>query len=92
MANQSVAGCTEAVHTAGKKEKLRIICHDVSESTKRLLADGSIDFTISQDIFRQGYLPLILLRELLQKNKLPDFDQANTNISIICSQNMKNIP
>ncbi len=91
MANQSIAGCTEAVHAAGKKGKLRIICHDISESTKRLLADGNIDFTISQDIFRQGYLPLILLREFLQKNKLPDFDQTSTNISIICSQNMENI-
>jgi len=88
MANQSVAGCTEAVNAAGKKGALRIICHDLSESTKRLLQNGSIDFTISQDIFSQGYLPLIYLRELLQKGKIPKFDQTDTNISIICSQNI----
>ena len=90
MANRSVAGCTEAVSAAGKKGTLRIICHDVSESTKRLLQNGSIDFTISQDIFHQGYLPLIYLRDILQKEKILEFDQTDTNISIICSQNMEN--
>lgn len=91
MANRSVAGCTEAVSTAGKKGTLRIICHDLSESTKRLLQNGSIDFTISQNIFQQGYLPLVYLRELLQKGNFPKFKQTDTNISIICSQNIENI-
>lgn len=91
MANRSVAGCTQAVNALGKKDDLRIVCHDISESTKRLLQEGSIDFTISQDIFRQGYLPLILLREYLQKGKLPELTSTNTHISIICSQNMDNL-
>lgn len=72
MANRSVAGCTQAVTALGKKEEMRIVCHDISESTKRLLQEGSVDFAISQDIFRQGYLPLVLLREYLQKGKLPE--------------------
>lgn len=87
MANRSVAGCTEAVKAAGKQGQLRIICHDTSESTKRLLLDGSIDFTISHDIFHQGYLPLIYLRHFLHKGQVPDQGETNTNISIICSQN-----
>lgn len=90
MANRSVAGCTEAVNTLGMKDSLKIICHDISESTKRLLQNGSIDFTISQDIFRQGYLPMIYLRDYLQKGKLPESEETNTNISIICSQNLEN--
>lgn len=90
MANRSVAGCTEAVNALGRKGKLRVICHDVAESTKRLLLDGSLDFTITQDIYRQGYLPLIYLREYLQKEKLPQSRDINTNISIICSQNLEN--
>lgn len=90
MANRSVAGCTEAVNTAGKKGQIRIICHDVAESTKLLLQDGSIDFIITQDIFRQGYLPLVYLREYLQKGKAPKSSGINTGISIICSQNIDN--
>lgn len=88
MANRSVAGCTQAVRALERKASLKIICHDFSESTRRLLADGSIDFTISQNIYQQGYLPLIFLREYLQKGKLPENTTQNTNISIICSENM----
>ena len=90
MANRSVAGCTEAVSTLGIKGSIKIICHDISEDTKRLLQNGSIDFTISQDIFRQGYLPMIYLRDYLQKGKLPATEETSTNISIICSQNIEN--
>lgn len=88
MANRSVAGCTQAVQALNRKARLRIICHDFSESTRRLLSDGSIDFTISQNIYQQGYLPLIFLREYLQKGKLPENTTQNTNISIICAENM----
>lgn len=88
MANRSVAGCTQAVDTAGKKGTLRIICHDISENTKRLLQNGSVDFSISQDLYTQGYLPLVLLREYLQKGRAPQPDQTATSIAIICSENM----
>lgn len=88
MANRSVSGCTEAVEAAGKKGDIRIICHDLARSTKLLLQDGSIDFTITQDIYRQGYLPLLFLREYLQKKKLPSKEESRPQISIICSQNL----
>lgn len=88
MANRSVAGCTQAVLAMNRKSRLKIVCHDFSESTRRLLSDGSIDFTISQNIYQQGYLPLIFLREYLQKGKLPENTTQNTNISIICAENM----
>lgn len=89
MVNRSVSGCSEAVRTAGKKGKLRIICHDLPESTKFLLRDGSIDFTITQDIYQQGYLPLAFLREYLQKKIKPDSFNITSRMSIICSQNIE---
>lgn len=89
MVNRSVSGCAEAVRTAGKKGKLRIICHDLPESTKFLLKDGSIDFTITQDIYQQGYLPLAFLREYLQKKIDPAAFDITTRMSIICSQNIE---
>ena len=88
MANRSVAGCTKAVETAQKKGEIRIICHDMSEHTKSLLLDGTIDFSISQDLHRQGYLPLIYLRDYLHKQKLPPTQDTAANISILCSQNL----
>ena len=47
-----------------------------------------VDLAISQDIYRQGYLPLVLLRELLQKGKQPEPDTARPNISIYCAENV----
>lgn len=88
MANQSVAGCTEAIHAAQRKERVRVICHDISESTKRLLRSGDVDLAISQDMYQQGYLPLILLRELLQKGKTPAPEPSGSNISIFCAENL----
>lgn len=88
MANRSVSGCAEAVRAAGKKGEVRVICHDLSQSTKLLLQNGSVDFAITQNIYRQGYLPLIVLREYLQKNKLPADEESHPQISIICSQNL----
>lgn len=88
MANQSVAGCTEAIHAATPKTRIQVICHDISESTKRLLRSGDVDLAISQDIYQQGYLPLILLRDLLQKGKSPAAQQPGSNISIFCAENL----
>lgn len=88
MANNSVAGCAKALETAGKKGKVRLVVHDLSESTRQLLESGHIDFTISQDFYRQGYLPLKCLRELLHLGRQPEIYQTNTRISVICSQNM----
>ncbi|MGI6008113.1 MAG: LacI family DNA-binding transcriptional regulator [Ruminococcus sp.] len=88
MANRSVAACTKAVEAAGRKGQIHVVCHDISEHTQTLLKNGDIDFSISQDLFRQGYLPLIYLRDYLHKDKYtPDFDN-NPQISIVCSQNL----
>nr|WP_300184332.1 LacI family DNA-binding transcriptional regulator [uncultured Agathobaculum sp.] len=89
MVNRSVTGCTDALRQAGAIGRIHVVAHDVSARTKLLLQEGSLDFTITQDMVRQGYLPLILLRELLQKGTQPQEDQLSTRISIICSQNIE---
>ena len=88
MANRSVAACTRAVDDAGLKGKIHVVCHDISEHTQVLLRNGDIDFSISQDLFRQGYLPLIYLRDYLHKGKYSPDLENNPQISIICSQNL----
>ena len=88
MVNRSVTGCTDALRQAGAVGRIHVVAHDVSARTKLLLQEGSLDFTITQDMVRQGYLPLILLRELLHKGVQPQEDQLSTRISIICSQNI----
>ena len=88
MVNRSVTGCTDALRQAGMTDRIRVVAHDLSARTKLLLQEGSLDFTITQDMYRQGYLPLMLLRDLLHKGVRPQEDQIGTSISIICSQNI----
>ena len=53
-----------------------------------MLREGTLDLTITQDMFRQGSQPLILLCDLLQLGTQPGRDQLATSISIICAQNI----
>lgn len=88
MANRSVSGCIKAVEDLNRAGKLRIICHDMSDRTKTYLQSNIIDFSISQDLFQQGYQPLVCLHEFLHHGKIPPHLKLNNNISIICSQNI----
>lgn len=88
MANRSVSGCIKAIENAERKGSVHVVCHDMSEQTKMFLKNGDIDFSISQDLYRQGYLPLIYLREYIQKNKpIPASDTAS-GIALLCSENL----
>ena len=88
MANRSVTGCVDAVKAAGMAGKIRIIAHDMSPRRKTMLREGSLDLTITQDLYRQGYQPLMLLCDLLQKQQQPPADQQSASISIICAENI----
>lgn len=88
MANHSVTGCADAIRAAGRQGQIRVISHDLTDETKHLLQRGEIDFAIAQNIYQQGYRPLIVLRELLQKGIRPALDSNRPAIEIVCSENM----
>ena len=88
MANRSVTGCIDAVKAAGMTGQIRVIAHDMSPRRRQMLREGSLDLTITQDLYRQGYQPLMLLCDLLQKQQEPETDLQSTNISIICAENL----
>lgn len=86
MANRSVTGCVEAIRDAGRQGEIHVISHDITDSRRRLLQRGELDFVISQDLHRQGYRPLVILQEYLQKHISPC--QEIPPIGIVCSENM----
>lgn len=88
MANHSVSACAAAIAAAGKKGSVHVICHDINDSVRQLLLDGSIDFTIPQNFVQQGYAPLVLLRDLLRKGTLANADRLNGQIDILCAENL----
>ena len=88
LANLHVSGCVEAVRAAGRQGQLRVICHDINESVRRLLLEGSVDFTIPQDFRQQGYLPPFLLRDALRRGQLPPASRQDGQMSILCAENV----
>ena len=88
MANHSVSACAAAIKSAGKKGMVHVVCHDINESIRHLLLDGSVDFTIPQNFIQQGYAPLMLLRDLVRKKNPVDLNRFNTQIDILCAENL----
>lgn len=87
MANHSVTGCVEAVRDMGLSGKVHIVSHDLTDSTRRLLKSGEIDFTIAQNIYQQSYQALMTLREYVQRHTLPRTEQ-HAPIEIVCAENL----
>lgn len=79
----------DALKAADMDQQVRVIAHDMSLRRKQMLLDGSLDLTITQDMFRQGNQPLRLLADLLQKNIQPENSNEGSKISIICAQNIE---
>lgn len=90
MANLSVSGCCAAIQRAGKTGRVHVICHDINESVRKLIRSGAVDFTIPQDLNRQGYVPLLLLRDYLRKKDPLQFRQFQGQINILCAENLEN--
>ena len=89
MANHSVAGCAEAIRATGHNGRLHVISHDLTDETRRLLQKKEIDFTIAQNIYLQGYQPLMILRDYIQMNIVPQTVAAQSAIEIICAENLE---
>lgn len=88
MANENIVACTEAVAASGRKDRIMIVGNDLTAETRRLLAEGRIDFIIKQDIYWQGYQPVILLKNLILSPESPVEPISFTEISVVNSENM----
>lgn len=88
MANESVPACVEAVKKAGLAGRLRLVCHDLSDTTAQYLRDGTVDFVIGQNLYRQGYLPVSMLADLLIAGKPPRCEVEYTRTHIVNAENI----
>jgi len=66
---------------------IRIVCYDRIPETLELLRKRIINFTITQDPFMQGYLPVKLLFDHLFNGTLPEASRIHTRISILTAEN-----
>ena len=88
MANEDIGSAAKAIKEVYPNKKIPLVTHDISEEIEGLLIDGVLDFTISQDLFEQGYKPIIILSDYLFSDMLPSDDLVYTETNIITSQNI----
>ena len=83
-----VSGVGEALKTLGKHKAIKLICHDLVESTVKLMREGVIDFTMGQDPFYQGYKSVKLIFEYLISGNKPESAFIQTKIDIRSRSNI----
>ena len=89
MANESVPACAEAIKRSGRREKIMVVGNDLSAATRKLLRDGTVDFIIEQNMYWQGYQPVLLLKNQILSPQPPKSPFLFTDISVINAENMR---
>lgn len=82
------SGLGKALKILGLEKSIKVISHDFVQGTIELVKERVIDFTIGQDPFRQGYLPVRILFDYLMSGKVPSEDFIRTNIDIRTEENI----
>lgn len=89
MANESVPGCVDAVEVAGLTGQIHIVCNDLPQYTVRYLKEGRVDFSIGQNMYRQGYESISTLQDYIIANKIPNQNTSNPPLLIINAENIE---
>ena len=75
-------GLGNALKICKKAKKVKIISHDLVPPVVELLNEGIITFTIGQDPYMQGALPIKILFNYIFKKQYPEQEKFYTNIDI----------
>jgi LacI family transcriptional regulator len=86
ITGRGIRGACEALK-ALKFDRVRVVCFDAQPETGELLREGRVDFTITQDPYQQGYLPIKLLYEYFFMNRKPENTIYHTQLRIMTSEN-----
>lgn len=72
------------------KDKIKVVCHDMSSATMKHVMSGDIYATLSQDEFAQGYNPVIYLFNHIVANWEPPNPRLLTDLKLITKNNYSN--
>lgn len=75
-------GIAKALVESNQSHAVTMICFDLVPEIMRLVKDNVIDYTIGQDPFLQGYMPIKLMYEYLVLGINPTQSKYFTNIDI----------
>ena len=77
-----------ALAQSGRAGGVHMICHDMLPETVRSVREGVVDFTIGQEAFKQGYLPVEIFRDYHMFGRKPAVDRLYTRIDIRSRENI----
>ncbi|MDR3645494.1 MAG: substrate-binding domain-containing protein, partial [Clostridia bacterium] len=83
-----VEGGIRAVNELGSDRRLRIITFDATPAIRENLENGTIAFTICQQPYRQGYLPVQILADYLVSGAKPATEYTYMDIEIKLRNNI----
>lgn len=76
-----------ALVDAGKAGKVKLVCHDLVDTTMEAMQRGIVSSTISQDPYSQGHDPVIYLYNYLVAGALPPRPRMITKMDRITKEN-----
>lgn len=89
----ATAGCFkemgEAIKLMDRENKIAFAGYDFYPEVIELVKEGVMDFTIGQNLFAQGYEPIMIIFDLIFKNKKPSKEQLFTNLDIRVKWNIE---
>ncbi|MCD8139136.1 MAG: substrate-binding domain-containing protein [Planctomycetaceae bacterium] len=89
MMAESIVGAVAALKEAGRLGSVRVVSHDLPEATAAALREGSVDFTVDQNIYFQGFRPVSIIADYLLSGKHPEERQEFTPNTILCAESIR---
>lgn len=77
-----------ALAQSGHAGKVHMICHDILPDTIRYVQERVVDFTIGQEAFIQGYMPIEIFRDYHMFGRKPKLNRLLTGIDIRSRENI----
>ena len=88
MVSSGHAGIRKAFDELQLAHRPYVVIYDQTPKNERLLRDNTVDFLIDQNGYVQGYKPLHILADLLQKGVEPEQEMFYTQITIKTKYNL----
>ncbi|MBQ3392612.1 MAG: LacI family DNA-binding transcriptional regulator [Lachnospiraceae bacterium] len=89
MANENIAACADALGDERNSREIMIVGNDLTLVTKKLLTEDKIDFIVEQNVYWQGYQPIIMLKKLIDMPNFPVSEMAFTNIGVVNAESIR---
>jgi len=88
ITGRGIGGAGKALLQLNRRD-MKFICYDTAPETIDLLNNSIIDFTITQEPFMQGYLPIKILFDYFFKNQEPKSKYIYTKLQITTKENIE---